>query len=156
MDPKIWGPNFWFSLHTVTLAYPDVPTYEERRRYHDFFTSLQYVLPCKLCREHYTNHLKEYPISIQLNSKEDLVKWCFNLHNRVNRSLGKEDFKYEDFREKYRKIYAPTIIEKIINPEQIKKYRKYKIGFLVVLLIIVFSLIFTYYKKNNSKKYFFK
>ena len=40
----------------------------------------------------YKKHLHQYPISAHLSSKEDLVKWCFNLHNMVNRSLGKEDF----------------------------------------------------------------
>lgn len=156
MDPKIWGPYFWFSLHTVTLAYPNVPTYDERRHYNDFFVSLQNVLPCKLCREHYKKHLQQFPISVHLNNKEDIVRWCFNLHNRVNRSLGYEDFTYEEFREKYRKIYAPTVIEKIINPEHLKKYRKHKIIVLVVSLIIIFTLIYYYYRKRGAKKYFFK
>ena len=155
MDPKIWGPNFWFSLHTVTLAYPDVPSYEEIRHYNDFFVSLQNVLPCKICREHYKSHLHQYPISAHLSCKEDLVKWCFNLHNMVNRSLGKEDYPYEEFREKYRKVYAPTIIEKIINPENLKKYRNYKIITSVILLIFVLVFIYYFYRKRTAKRYFF-
>ena len=37
MDNKIWGPYFWFTLHTITLAYPDNPNYITKRHYNDFF-----------------------------------------------------------------------------------------------------------------------
>ena len=156
MDNTIWGPYFWFTLHTITIAYPDNPTYNERRYYNDFFLSLQNVLPCPLCREHYKQHLQEYPISVHLGNKEEIVKWCFNLHNRVNRSLGKPDFKYEDFKEKYRKIYTPTLFEKVVNTENLKKYKKYKIILLIILTIIVTGLIYYFYNKRNNRNYFFR
>ena len=126
MDSKIWGPYFWFTLHTITLAYPDNPSYQDRRQYSEFFVSLQNILPCNLCRQHYKDHLRDSPVSIHLDSKEDLVKWCFNLHNRVNQSLGKPNFSYDEFRDKYRKIYSPTIIEKIVNPDNINRYKKHR------------------------------
>ena len=87
MDSQI-GVLFWFTLHTITLAYPEKPSYEDQRHFHDFFLTLQYILPCKLCRQHYQQHLREYPVSSHLDSKESLVKWCFFLHNKVNYSLG--------------------------------------------------------------------
>ena len=110
MDSQIWGPYFWFTLHTITLAYPEKPTYIDRRHFHDFFLSLQHILPCQLCREHYKQHLQEYPVSAHLDSKESLVKWCFFLHNKVNFSLGKPNFSYEEFREKYMRIYVHMIV----------------------------------------------
>ena len=155
MDSKIWGPYFWFTLHTVTLAYPNNPTYEDRRHYNDFFLSLQNILPCNLCKQHYKEHLREFPVSTHLDNKEDLVKWCFNLHNKVNISLNKDLFSYDDFRDKYRKIYSPTIIEKVINPENINKYKKHKIVALLILLSISFGLIYWSYKKRGNRKLFF-
>ena len=26
MDPNIWGPQLWFSLHIITLNYPNNPS----------------------------------------------------------------------------------------------------------------------------------
>lgn len=156
MDSQIWGPYFWFTLHTITLAYPEKPTYIDRRHFHEFFLSLQNILPCQLCREHYKQHLQEYPVSAHLDSKESLVKWCFFLHNKVNFSLSKPNFSYEEFREKYMRIYAPSIIQKVINKEHIKKYYKFKVFFIILLLIIVFSIIFYYYRKRLATKFFFR
>ena len=103
----------------VTLGYPDNPTYVDKRRFNDFFVSVQYILPCAKCREHYSNHLSNFPISVSLDNKESLVKWLFNLHNQVNISLNKPVMEYAAFKEKYRKIYNPTIIEKIEDPKKL-------------------------------------
>ena len=32
MDPNIWGPNMWFSLHSNTFAYPFKPTEEQAEK----------------------------------------------------------------------------------------------------------------------------
>ena len=156
MDSKIWGSYFWFTLHTVTLAYPNNPDYINKRNYNDFFLSLQNILPCKLCQKHYREHLQQYPIASSLDNKESLVKWCFNLHNTVNKSLNKPIFTYEEFIEKYRQIYSPNIIEKIINPNHLKKYKFYKITALVILVVSIFTGIYIYYNKRKATIYFFK
>ena len=155
MDNKIWGPYFWFTLHTITLAYPDYPTYSDKRRYNDFFISVQYILPCPKCREHYKKHLDNNPISISLDNKESLVKWLFDLHNQVNISLNKPEMPYEAFKEKYRKIYNPTIIEKIAEPENHNKTGKI-IFFIIILSGILGYVYYSYYKKRNVGKYFFR
>ena len=156
MDSKIWGPYFWFTLHTITLGYPNNPNYINKRNYNDFFLSLQNVLPCKLCQQHYKQHLIENPISAHLDNKESLVKWCFDLHNKVNISLNKPIFTYEQFIEKYRQIYSPTIIEKIINKDHIDKYRKYKNGTLIFGIVTLFLTIYFFYNKRKPSIYFFK
>lgn len=156
MDSKIWGPYFWFTLHTITLAFPDNPSYQEKRHFNDFFLSLQNVLPCKLCQEHYRQHLQEFPVASHLDNKEALVKWCFILHNKVNTSLKKPIFTYDEFKDKYKKIYAPTIIQKIINNEHINKYKKYKIIALLILIIFTSCIIFKVYRKRGGKRFFFK
>lgn len=154
MDNKIWGPYFWFTLHTITLAYPDNPTYHDKRRYNDFFVSVQYILPCPKCREHYKQHLDNFPISISLDNKESLVLWLFNLHNQVNISLKKPVMEYEAFKEKYRKIYNPTIIEKIDTPEN--EFKNAKIIIFTIFITIVLGYVYyTYYKKRNVSKLFF-
>jgi len=150
MDPKIWGPNFWFTLHTITLGYPNNPTHEDKRRYNDFFTSVKNVLPCPKCRLHYEEHLSQYPIAVSLDNKDYLVKWLFDLHNKVNLSLNKSLFSYEDFTDKYRRIFNPTILS--VKPSECN----YKVIILLIIVISLFGYIFYQYqkKKKNAKLLF--
>ena len=94
MMTKVWGPPGWMFLHTVTYGYP----YEIDHNNHDhiirkeymktFFKSVGNVLPCKYCRESYNNFIKQLPIDNHLNSRKDLVKWLYDIHNKVNDKLG--------------------------------------------------------------------
>ena len=104
--------------------------------------------------EHYKQHLDNFPISISLDNKESLVMWLFNLHNQVNISLKKPVMEYEAFKEKYRKIYNPTIIEKIDTPEN--EFKNAKIIIFIIFITIVLGYVYyTYYKKRNVSKLFF-
>ena len=35
LDPKIWGPHYWFFLHTIALNYPLYPNDISKRKYYD-------------------------------------------------------------------------------------------------------------------------
>lgn len=155
MDPKIWGPYFWFTLHTITLSYPDKPSYENKRQFNDFFVGLQNVIPCPKCREHYKTHLTNNPISSALDSKEHLVVWLFNLHNIVNGSLGKKKMAFEDFQEKYRRIYSPTIPEKIISTAPTDKWFKIKLFLALVFIIGLLAGVNHYYWRNRANRRLF-
>ena len=155
MDPKIWGPYFWFTLHTITLSYPDKPSYENKRQFNDFFVGLQNVIPCPKCREHYKTHLTNNPISSALDSKEHLVVWLFNLHNIVNESLGKNKMPFEDFQEKYRRIYSPTISEKIISTAPTDKGFKIKLFLSLVFIIGLLAGVNHYYWRNRANRRLF-
>ena len=95
MNPSVWGPSLWFSLHTITLNYPKNPTYEDKKAYNNFFINLQDVLPCDYCIKHYKEHLKKFPLSENLNNRKDLVLWLINIHNEVNKNLNKPVMKPE-------------------------------------------------------------
>jgi FAD-linked sulfhydryl oxidase len=83
-NPNVWGAPCWTFLHCISYTYPISPRKEDKRHYKQFFKSLQYVLPCKLCREHYAMYLKKYPIEEGLDSRECLIKYLIHLHNHVN------------------------------------------------------------------------
>ena len=36
LDPKIWGPHYWFFLHTLASTYPHTPNEVVRKKYYDF------------------------------------------------------------------------------------------------------------------------
>ena len=37
MDPEVWGPHGWYFLHSITLAYPDNPTDDDKTYHKNFF-----------------------------------------------------------------------------------------------------------------------
>ena len=55
MDTKVWGPSGWLLLHSIANNYGKenngIPTHIEKDNYGIFFNTLQYVLPCKYCRQ---------------------------------------------------------------------------------------------------------
>ena len=36
MDPNIWGPQLWFSLHIITFNYPNTPNNTDKQTYKNF------------------------------------------------------------------------------------------------------------------------
>lgn len=94
MMTKIWGPPGWLFLHCVTFGYPYVidtknPKHSNKKEeYAIFFNALGNVLPCKYCRESYIEFIKEDPIERNLNTRDELCKWFYRIHNKVNEKLG--------------------------------------------------------------------
>ena len=87
--PSVGGPFFWHTMHLAALGYSATPTLPEKRAAKEFYESLQYMIPCPLCKTHYAEFLKQYPITPSLDSRMDLFRWTVQIHNAVNESLGK-------------------------------------------------------------------
>jgi len=97
MNQIIWGKHVWKALHYIAIGYPDNPTKKEMKDYKQFYTLLKYVLPCKICREHYKENLKNNPITNEnLKNQKNLVKWTIDLHNIVNKQLGYPILSYKN------------------------------------------------------------
>ena len=89
MDPNVWGPKLWFMMHTISLNYPENPTIQDKQNNQVFFNNLQNIIPCDLCKQHYSEYLKTHPIDPHLSNKMSLVKWVLDVHNDVSKRLGK-------------------------------------------------------------------
>ena len=109
MDPNIWGPKFWFSLHSVSFTYPFYPDETDKRRYKTFFELLEFVLPCVVCRVNYSKNIKQFPIDNHLKNRKSLALWLIDLHNMVNIEKGKPTLTYEEAISVYEKIYDRKI-----------------------------------------------
>ena len=105
MNPLVWGPPFWFVMHTVSLNYPVRPTYANRRTHYDFFYIIRNILPCEMCRQHYRMLLKQFPIEPFLDNRDSLISWVILIHNQVNIRLGKPTMTKEDVLQKYHHAY---------------------------------------------------
>ena len=156
MNQNIWGSQLWFSLHTISMNYPNKPNYIQKQDYKNFFISLQYVIPCTVCRKNYQRHLKELPIEPALVSRNKLVYWLIDIHNMVNAEIGKKIMPYKNIIDKYEKIYDKKIFDEECE-EIIKSDNNYNHIYLIILIvlitfIILFILIFIFYFKNKKLK----
>jgi hypothetical protein len=76
-------------MHIVALGYPKSPTYGEKRAAKEFYESMAFLIPCPVCREHYSTNLKKYPLTPHLDTRDDLFRWTVMIHNEVNKVTGK-------------------------------------------------------------------
>jgi len=96
IPPETWGPFFWTTIHIAALGYPITPSHGHKKAAKGFFESLQFLIPCPICREHYTVHLQKYPITPHLDRRSDLFRWTLLLHNEVSKSINKPPFTEEE------------------------------------------------------------
>jgi hypothetical protein len=92
-----WGPTFWSFLHLVSSKYPDNPKSKDRKNIEKLINSLSYIIPCHICRNHFSNNLKLNQLTINdTNSKTNIIQWFINFHNIVNRMLKKKEYTYDE------------------------------------------------------------
>jgi hypothetical protein len=104
IPPETWGPFFWNTIHIASLGYPVNPSHGHKKAAREFFESLQYLIPCPICREHYKVHMEKYPIGPHLDRRSDLFRWTLLLHNEVSKSLNKPMFTEEETIEYLKKL----------------------------------------------------
>jgi hypothetical protein len=111
---SVWGAPLWHSLHTMSFNYPVNPSQEDKEHYRDFVLSLQYVLPCKYCRENLKTNFKSLPLTMaEMKNRETFSRYMYELHELVNRMLKKKsNLTYCDVRERYEHFRARCTEEK--------------------------------------------
>jgi hypothetical protein len=57
----------------------------------DFVEGYKEIIPCLSCRDHFEQVLVDNPVP----EADDLFKWSVDVHNIVNKRLGKPEFSYE-------------------------------------------------------------
>lgn len=109
MMTNVWGPPGWVFLHAVTFGYPVDPVVFDKehgldpgtteKRYRNFFEHVGLILPCRYCRESYQQFAKEVPI--RANNRDELTRWLYDIHCKVNAKLGKPNASFDDIRKRY-------------------------------------------------------
>jgi len=119
IPPSKWGPHFWMTLHIACLGCQDAKVLA------DFVEGYKEIIPCLSCREHFEQVLVENPVP----EADNLFKWSVDVHNIVNKRLGKPEFSYED---------ALANIVTATPPPQFD----IKIALIILLLFVILFLIF--------------
>ena len=141
LNPTIWGPHYWFVLHSIALNYPKRPNDVIKKKYYDFIQNFPLLLPNTMCRENFTDILNAYPVSPYLDSQKSFVQWTHFVHNKINEHLGKPKITLSTFYDQYYAEYKPKPLK---HGESIY-WRKKLIYVSVVALLIMTIIYLTYY-----------
>ena len=138
LDPEIWGPHYWFILHTIAITYPYTPNEVIKKKYYELYQNLPLFLPIEEIGNHFSVLLDMYPVTPYLDSRQSLMRWTHFIHNRVNESLRKPTLSFEEAMTHYYEHYKPKQVKDII---QLKRREKYVfLGFTAVLIGMILYL----------------
>lgn len=107
LDPKIWGPHYWFFLHTIAMSYPIHPNAVTKKKYYDFVQNIPLFIPVESMAGEFSKLLDQYPVQPYLDDKESFIRWMWFIHNKINKKLEKPQISLNDFYVKYYEEYKP-------------------------------------------------
>ena len=136
----IWGSKFWYILHYIVNKYNS----KYQKDFKNFFISLKYILPCPVCREHFSKMIysnSENSIYIFNNKNLDkkmVINWLFRVHNSINLRIDNLVYnkKVLDIYNS-KKIYKHNlfyIIDILLHHDE-KNFKKLKYFFILVSLL---------------------
>jgi len=137
LEPNIWGPHYWFFLHSITFTYPKKPTSATKKKYYDFVHNLPLFIPHKDISKKFINYLDAYPLTPYLDSSESFQKWMLFIHNKINKSIGKQQMSYYDLMNNFNEIYKP---KQVAN----QTFLKWKNKLIYITLMLIFMGIIAY------------
>lgn len=172
MLPDIWGKHLWYSIHFIALDYPEQPSTNDRENYRTFFENLWKVIPCYKCSRNYQDHLRHLPLVSDrgdyLASRDTLFAWTVELHNMVNRMLGKPEMGLDNARLMYSPSHFPTIMQQtvcdhkeVVQPSLIPptdstsrlgRRASLLLGFLLGVILVVLVWVWSSSKAKYLKK----
>lgn len=107
LDPKIWGPHYWFFLHTISMSYPLHPNAITKKKYYEFVQNIPLFIPVESMASDFSKLLEQYPVQPYLDNKESFIRWMWFIHNKINKKLEKPQISLNDFYVKYYEEYKP-------------------------------------------------
>jgi hypothetical protein len=138
-DPEIWGPHYWFFLHTIAQTYPKNPNAVAKRKYYDFIMNLPLFIPDPEIGNRFASMLDKYPVTPYLDSRDSFIKWVHFIHNKINYMLGKEEISLLESLEKYKAAYRSKPIYLSYKMNIKIQYVHIALIFACLLLIYVYS-----------------
>jgi len=139
-EPSVWGPHYWFFLHTVAESYPIHPTKTTKRKYYDLIQNMPLFIPNPKIGNQFSKFLDSYPVTPYLDTRDSFVRWTHFIHNKFNVLLGKEEISLQMALDKYRAEYKP---KPVYLYEKINMRRHY---IYATLILIMFILIYVFWQ----------
>jgi hypothetical protein len=136
LDPKVWGPHYWFFLHTLAMTYPHHPNAVTKKKYYEFIQNLPLFLPVEEISTAFSKLIEKYPITPYLDNRDSFVRWMHFIHNKINVALEKPQISLHAFFINYYDQY---------KPKEEKYIEYYKMQGKVLYIFIVLGLAGTIY-----------
>jgi hypothetical protein len=134
-----WGPRYWYVLHSTLMLYPENPNIISKQIYTKFIELFVKLIPCPNCQKHFVELILKFPVNF--NSKQDLEKWAFDIHNTVNKRLSKPKMDMDSYKIKYANINHEYIYDFIMYNKKRAYINHIPYNYLTSLLEI---LVLTY------------
>lgn len=123
---EVWGPQYWFVLHTIAFNYPNKPNATLKRKYYDFIMNLPILIPDPDIGENFSRLMDKYPVTPYMDHKSDFQKWVHFIHNQVNKQLGKPQISLQQAYNDYAYHYKPSYV-KITDTFRIKRHHLFMV-----------------------------
>ena len=138
LDPAVWGPYYWFVLHTIALTYPHNPNETIKKKYYDFIQNLPLFLPISTIGNKFSELLDKYPVTPYLDSQQSFTKWMHFIHNKINEKLEKPQISLSEFFVQYYNQYKSQN-EKFLEYYKLKEKIIYG-GILITISGVIYYL----------------
>lgn len=154
LEPKLWGPSFWTTLHYISASYDINPNPNIRSTMKNFIHSLPVFLPCKECQDHAFDFIKSSDLDKVVQNRKELFLFFFNFHNTVNNRLNKPPMSIHDAVVKY---HIPPeeygLVEADLGYLRSSQFRQKHISFIVLfivltIIVLLFVICFVGKKRN--------
>ena len=103
ISKDVWANPLWYMIHSC--AYYARGDQKCQLFFKAFMSCLRYALPCPKCRKHLMENLEHFDIDKYCINTEGLFDYTVDLHNTVNKQLGKPIISLEDAK----RIYDPWV-----------------------------------------------
>jgi hypothetical protein len=137
LDSNVWGPHFWFFIHSIAISYPNYPNVPLKKKYYEFIQNIPLFIPIQSMANDFAKLLNLYPVQPYLDSRNSFVRWTWFIHNKINEKLEKPIVSLNDFYKKYYNEYKPKNIKWKIYYKNISK-----VIYVVTLLIIIGTITY--------------
>ena len=137
LNPEVWGPHYWFFLHTITLNYPHYPNEVTKKKYYEFVSNIPLFIPVESIASEFSKLLDEYPVASYLDSRDEFVRWMHFIHNKINEKMELPKIPLHVFYSSYYEKYKPKIVA-----QQEDHRWKQKVVYTMVVLSLVGSIIY--------------
>ena len=97
MNPQVWGPPFWFSLHSSAAHYPLKASNMVRDLMVGRLLALPIEIPCASCRPHASAFIEsnKHRLTDICSGRDSLFNFYVDFHNKVNERHNKPTFTYQ-------------------------------------------------------------
>ena len=141
LDPKVWGPHYWFMLHTIAMSYPNYPNTVTKKKYYEFIQNLPMFLPIESIATDFSKLLDVYPVTPYLDSRDSFIRWMHFIHNKINEKLEKPKISLNQFYIDYYEAYKP-------KDSKTKEYIRMR-GKIIYCVVLILILGLSYYLYNK-------